>query len=319
MRGTSAVTDGEGRYSLAGAFGSASRFQGSKEGHESVTAPLGRFSSSRLFFNLPRLQPPVPFLGAYSLTVIADSACTSLPPALRTRIYETAVRRLEPPPSTSTYFEVSIAGPTFLAGFTTAERFVGAIAGNDIRFWVGSEGGQPAFVEQLSETEYLAIGGASLVTVDSATSFAAPLEGYVEYLRRERACRDANQRHDVRLRRRQCGDPGPLRLEAARAVVAALVRCPRPFAEHFARRGCYRVQNRDRVTVPETIGDRDCPCHDRGQSPLQLGGTGQGDVEHRAVVVARRDRPAVPLDDRLDDRQAQPAAAGGASRDVSAL
>ena len=105
----------------------------------------------------------------------------SLPPALRTRIYETAVRRLEPPPSTSTYFEVSIAGPAFLAGFTTAERFVGAIAGNDIRFWVGSEDGQPAFVEQLSETEYLAIGGASLVTVDSATSFAAPLEGYVEY------------------------------------------------------------------------------------------------------------------------------------------
>ena len=151
--GTSAVTDGEGRYSLAGAFGSASRFQGSKEGHESVTVPLGRFSSSRLFFNLPRLQPPVPFLGAYSLTVIADSACTSLPPALRTRIYETAVRRLEPPPSTSTYFEVSIAGPAFLAGFTTAERFVGAIAGNDIRFWVGSEDGQPAFVEQLSETD----------------------------------------------------------------------------------------------------------------------------------------------------------------------
>jgi hypothetical protein len=179
--GALAVTDGDGRYSLAGAFAMTNRFQGSKEGHQSVTGPLSSLRSAQLSFSLPQLQPPVSFAGAYSLTVTADSACTALPSALRTRTYQTTVRRVEPAPSVSTYFEVSIAGPTFLTGFTTAERFVGAIAGNDVRFWVGSDDGQPAFVEQLSETEYFAIGGASLVAVDSATSFAALLEGYVEY------------------------------------------------------------------------------------------------------------------------------------------
>ena len=49
-----------------------------------------------------------------------------------------------------------------------------------------------------------------------------------------------------------------------------------------------------------------------------LSDPGQRDVEHRARLIARGDRAAVALDDRLDDREAEAAAAGG-SRAVSAL
>jgi hypothetical protein len=42
----------------------------------------------------------------------------------------------------------------------------------------------------------------------------------------------------------------------------------------------------------------------------------QDDLEHGPVIIARRDRPAVTLDDRLDDRQAEPAAAGRLARGV---
>lgn len=46
---------------------------------------------------------------------------------------------------------------------------------------LGSVQGQPAFVEQLSATEYLAIGGSASATLLDVPSFAASMDGYVEY------------------------------------------------------------------------------------------------------------------------------------------
>ena len=79
-----------------------------------------------------------------------------------------------------------ISGPPFLGGFNSSERFYVAVTDANASFQLGSELGRPAFVEQLSATEYLAIGGwASASLPASVASFDAFMEGYIEVLRHE--------------------------------------------------------------------------------------------------------------------------------------
>ena len=120
--------------------------------------------------------------GEFTLTVTADVACDSLPPELTTRTY-TAMLTVNPYwHSPRTYYDVWVSGPTFLADFNSSERFYASDAADEASFGLGSLQGQPAFVEQLSATEYFAIGGSASATLPSApASFAASMDGYLEY------------------------------------------------------------------------------------------------------------------------------------------
>ena len=122
------------------------------------------------------------FSGEFTLTLTADVACDSLPAELRTRTYGAT---WTPNPywhAAATYYDIWISGPTFLQGFNSSERFYVDVTDDDASFGLGSLQGQPAFVEQLSATAYFAIGGSAEAALSSsASSFAASMDGYVEY------------------------------------------------------------------------------------------------------------------------------------------
>ena len=152
--------------------------------------------------------------GIYTLTVTAASACTELPNDLRARVYEAALAHSPYNSNLSAaYFDVFMTGPRFLEGFDSSERFGFLLAGELALFWVGSLKGQPAFVERLSDTSYLAIGGtASAAVAPSARSIAAPMEGYIEYLRDAVANGRAGGRRSLSVRAGTCLGSGAVRI-----------------------------------------------------------------------------------------------------------
>lgn len=179
--GTSAIADATGQFSLSGAFDNATRFRASKEGHVAATSTLGR--SGRIDFYLALPVPPVNMAGEYTLTVAADSACADLPNEARTRTYgATSTPNPFGRHPVNTYLDVWVSGPTFLKDFNSSERFVITVAGDYVAFWLGDQQGQPGFVEQLSATTYVAVGGAASASVGaSASSITTPFAGYIDY------------------------------------------------------------------------------------------------------------------------------------------
>jgi hypothetical protein len=132
--------------------------------------------------SMPAATPVARWSGEFTLTVTLDAACDSLPTEWRTRTYG-ATWTLDPSwHAAEDYYAIRISGPPFLRGFNSSERFYVAVTDANASFQLGSELGRPAFVEQLSATEYLAIGGwASASLPASVASFDAFMEGYVEY------------------------------------------------------------------------------------------------------------------------------------------
>jgi hypothetical protein len=137
-------------------------------------------AARQIDFRLVSTVPAASIAGAYTLTVTADAHCADLPAQARTRTYSASVTGSLWSPTT--FFDVWVSGPSFLSGFDSAERFAISVAGDFVRFRFGSEDGQPVFVERLSKTAYLAIGGASSASIPTLpSSFTAALDGYVEY------------------------------------------------------------------------------------------------------------------------------------------
>ena len=98
--GVAAVSDADGQFVLSGQFSAATQFLASKEGHESRTQPWscsvavcpGAVNAQPwLGFYLTVHEPTVNIAGDYHLTFIADSACTDLPEAARSRSYRATV------------------------------------------------------------------------------------------------------------------------------------------------------------------------------------------------------------------------------------
>ena len=121
--------------------------------------------------------------GEFTLTLTADVACDSLPRELRIRTYGATLTVNPSWHSPRTYYDVSVTGVKFLDRFDSSERFYVSMADDDAAsFGLGSAQGQPAFVEQLSDTAYFAVGGSASATVPAAaSSFAAAMDGYIEY------------------------------------------------------------------------------------------------------------------------------------------
>lgn len=152
------------------------------ENRGSITAPTTIAPTSRNG-DVPTPAVTVGRLsGEFTLTLTADTTCDSLPNELRTRTYRATLTVNPYWHAAATYYDIWISGPTFLHGFNSSERFYVGVTDDDASFGLGSVNGQPAFVEQLSPTAYLAIGGSASAALPSAvSSFAASMEGYVEY------------------------------------------------------------------------------------------------------------------------------------------
>jgi hypothetical protein len=131
------------------------------------------------FYLASSQAPPVNLAGDYTLTFIADSACTGLPDEVRTRTYQatiapSSIRNI--PADTS--FKVTVAGASFLAGL--ADFGIGVI-GDHVDLWLDG-GHDPPLVEQLAPNTYLAFSGNATASVAAPIlSISASFDGWIEY------------------------------------------------------------------------------------------------------------------------------------------
>lgn len=176
--GTSMITDASGQFPLTGTFARTDRFRVSKDGY--ITATQGFSTSSPegkpwLIVYLQPLAPPVNIAGDYTLTFVADSACTHLPPEVRTRSYAATVT----PGSSATGFVLAATGASFLNGLT---GFGIGVAGDSLGLWLHG-GHDPALVEQLAPNTYLAFSGVAAASVGSSpvSTISTAFDGWIDY------------------------------------------------------------------------------------------------------------------------------------------
>ena len=176
--GTSMISDADGQFPLTGSFARTNTFRASKDGYIAATQ---RFSTSVpggkpwLIVYLQPLAPPVNIAGDYTLTFVADSACTELPPEVRTRSYAATVV----PGSSSTDFVLAAKGASFLNGLM---GFGIGVAGNSLGLWLHG-GHDPTLVEQLAPNTYLAFSGMGAASVGSSTgaTISTAFDGWIDY------------------------------------------------------------------------------------------------------------------------------------------
>jgi hypothetical protein len=176
--GTSMVSDASGQFPLTGPFARTNTFHVSKDGY--IAATQG-FSTSVpggkpwLIVYLRPLAPPVNIAGDYTLTFVADSACTDLPPEVRTRSYAaTAVQG-----ASATDFVLAAKGTSFLNGLA---GFGIGVAGDSLGLWLHG-GHDPTLVEQLAPNTYLAFSGVGAASVGSSTvsTISTAFDGWIDY------------------------------------------------------------------------------------------------------------------------------------------
>ena len=180
--GTSTTTDTNGLFSLSGTFDSSTRFSAEMEGYIAVTRTWTQCATCSipwLSFALELPTPPVAVAGEYTVTFIADNACTGVPAEWRSRTYPAT---MAPYPQSSgrpadTTFELTLNEGTFLSGLNTI--LVG-VAGDAITMWFGGDG--PYVVEEAAPHTYLAFDGAiEVVATAPVRSITASFNGWFDY------------------------------------------------------------------------------------------------------------------------------------------
>ena len=122
----SAISDSKGEFSLTGLFDDTTRFRATGDGHLPETEKWGPFCAPChpnhwIFFTLGVDRAVREHRWRYTLTFVADSACSALPDELRVRTYAATVAPLPTAsdPQGSSLFKVSMKGVPFLENYST--------------------------------------------------------------------------------------------------------------------------------------------------------------------------------------------------------
>ena len=180
--GLSVITAANGSYRLIGEFDSSTRFRATSSQHRERTLPMPpRCATCNpnwwLHFSLETEAASVDLAGAYSLTFVADPACTTLPEEFRQRTYPATVRPINT--ENTGQFNVSVMGGGLLAGYDTF--FVG-VAGDAVAAYLGDFHGSPGVADRVTATTVLGFDGSATATgvADTAT-VVATLDGTISY------------------------------------------------------------------------------------------------------------------------------------------
>jgi len=184
--GSVATTDFSGWFTLIAALADTTRLRVSKEGHVSATGTIAFWRrdgpTDYVSMALAVLAPPVSIVGDYSLTFVADDACTTVPEELRTRTYAATIEPdlVDPRIPAGTFLWANISGVSFLAN---QRRIPILIAGDVVSFWLGEHGYGAFFVEQVAPSTYLQFDGSATVSAGPSpiSSLSATFEGAVDY------------------------------------------------------------------------------------------------------------------------------------------
>lgn len=184
--GRVAATDDMGWFTLAGALTDSTRLRATKEGHVPATGTIAFWRrdgpADYVSIALALLATPVSLAGDYSLTFVADDACTTVPEELRTRTYAATIEPdvADPRSPAGSFLWANISGVSFLAN---QRRIPILIAGDVVSFWLGEHGYGAFFVEQVAPSTYLQFDGSATVSAGPSpiSSLSATFEGAVDY------------------------------------------------------------------------------------------------------------------------------------------
>ena len=181
--GMTLTTGDNGQFSFAGTFTSAVTLRASKDGYIALTkttqtsTPGGR---PWVYFQLEVLAPPMNLAGDYTLTLVADDACTGVPNELRTRNYAATIAAQSNPlirPDTS--FMLTAGGASFFDAFN---HFPIGVAGDYAAFMIYN-GEDFGLVEQIGPRTYVGFYGEARTSVGTspASTISVALDGVVDY------------------------------------------------------------------------------------------------------------------------------------------
>ena len=198
--GLSTTTDGSGEFRLSGNFDDTTHFRATKDGHVASTWPLPAACGPCnpdwwIHFSLEALAPHPNLAGDYTLTVIANSTCTSVPEAFRTRTFDaTLTLHSDPEFPSNSRFEVSLGSPPFLDQYRS---FQIGVAGDYVGGFVGDLHGTPGLAARIATNTYIGIGGSVAGTVEmSGATISASIDGFIDYCERQ-----SEMGSELRLRR----------------------------------------------------------------------------------------------------------------------
>jgi len=181
--GTSIVSGANGMFALNGDFSKPVTIRASKDGYiplsrtTQVSAPGGR---PWIYFQLEVLAAPVTLTGDYTLTFVADSACSDIPSELRTRSYPAAIApEANAFARPNTFYTLVANGASFITGHSTVH---GAVAGDYATFFV-YQGEDFGLVEQIADQTFLGFYGEGSLALGTppAAPITVPFSGIVDY------------------------------------------------------------------------------------------------------------------------------------------
>jgi hypothetical protein len=133
-----------------------------------------------LDFHLESLVPTVNLVGNYTLTFVADSACTAIPSAVRTRTYAATITPISNPPyPAGTSFEATITG---VPVWGQIQRSIPLLVSGDFVTMMLGEDGDVIFFEEVAPDTYFGFEGQVGLSVAAGVStISASFHGWAEY------------------------------------------------------------------------------------------------------------------------------------------
>jgi hypothetical protein len=174
--GASVTTDTAGRYSLSGTFVGAVTLRATKEGYLTATQTLDFRSicsdcTAEIYFRLQLPENVKIETGSYTLTWIADSACTDIPEDVRTRTYGATITAW-----TGTVPGYSVNASGLVPG---SSGFGIAIAGNYLQIEIDE--GLREEIPPGTSIAFYGFAGVSVETSPVSTLSFFPINGVVDY------------------------------------------------------------------------------------------------------------------------------------------
>ena len=182
--GVFATTNTVGHYELPG-VSEPFTVRATKDGYAPFTTTRSTgYSPLSIYIVLALSTPSVNLAGDYTLTLTADTACSGLPDAARSRSYTVSMTSR---PNTPENYRAVLGGATFLS--SEAGQFDVDVAGTYAHFrfgdpWDDGDGAKREgsyIIEEVAPSTYLGIAGSAGLTVNGGTTISGSFSGGVQY------------------------------------------------------------------------------------------------------------------------------------------
>jgi len=163
--GRSVLSDSTGRFTLSGQFDETTQIRAISDGYVTGAQTVPPLCPACQYlwvsFYLATPTPSVNIAGNYTLTFIADAACTALPEEARQRTYDIRIEpRSSPYDPPNTIFLARVTNPSVVYNV-----FAIGVVDNFATFELGGHG--PYLLEQTANNVYLGFDGMARAIIDA--------------------------------------------------------------------------------------------------------------------------------------------------------